>query len=57
MSKKLLYLVPVALLLALMLGNTASAELIAHWPLDGDFADVSNTDINAVLEWTGDMMG
>ena len=41
MSKKLLYLVQVALLLALMLGNTASAELIAHWPLDGDFADAT----------------
>ncbi len=41
MCKKLLYLVPVALVLALLAGNTASAELIAHWPLNGDFADAT----------------
>ena len=41
MCKKLFYLVPAALLLTLLLGNTASAELIAHWPLNGDFADAT----------------
>jgi len=41
MCKKLLYLVPVALVLALLVGNMASAELIAHWPLDGDYADAT----------------
>jgi len=41
MCKKSLYLVPVALIMALLLGNTASADLIAHWPLDGDFADAT----------------
>jgi len=41
MCKKLLYLVPVVLVLALLLGNTASAELIAHWPLDGNYGDAT----------------
>ena len=41
MSKKLLYWVQIAFLLTLMLGNTTSAELIAHWPLDGNFADAT----------------
>ena len=41
MCKKLLYLVPVALLLTLLLGNMASAELIAHWPLTGDYQDAT----------------
>jgi len=41
MCKKSLYLVPVALVLALLLGNTASAELIAHWPLDGHYGDAT----------------
>ena len=41
MGKKLLYLVPVALVLTLLLGNTASAKLIAHWPLDGHYGDAT----------------
>ncbi len=41
MSKKLLCLVPVALVLALLLANTASAELIAYWPLDGNYVDAT----------------
>jgi len=41
MCKKLFYLVQVTLLLALMLGNTASADLIAHWPLTGDYQDAT----------------
>ena len=41
MSTKLLYLVPVALMLTLLLGNTASAELIAHWPLNGHYGDAT----------------
>ena len=39
MCKKSLYLVPVALVLALLLGNTASADLVAHWAFDGDATD------------------
>ena len=41
MCKRSLYLVPIALVLALLLGNTASAELIAHWPLTGDYKDAT----------------
>jgi len=41
MCKKSLYLFPVALVLVLLLGNIASADLIAHWPLDGNFADAT----------------
>jgi hypothetical protein len=41
MCKKLFYLVPVTLVLTLLLANTASADLIAHWPLDGDYADAT----------------
>jgi len=41
MSKKSLYLAPFALVLALLLGNTASAELIAHWPLNGNYVDAT----------------
>lgn len=39
MCKKLLYLVPVALVLTLLLGNMVSAELVAHWAFDGDATD------------------
>ena len=41
MSKKSLHLIPVALVLALLFGNTTSAELIAHWPLDGNYVDAT----------------
>jgi len=41
MCKKLLHLTPVALVLALLLGNMASAGLIAHWPLDGHYGDAT----------------
>ena len=41
MCNKSLHLIPVALVLALLLGNTASAELIAHWPLDGNYVDAT----------------
>jgi hypothetical protein len=41
MCKKLLYLVPVVLVLTLLFGNIASAELIAHWPLTGDYEDAT----------------
>mgnify|MGYP001125293991 CR=1 FL=1 len=41
MCKKLLYLAPAVFVLSLLLTNTASADLIAHWPLNGDFADVT----------------
>ena len=34
MCKKLLHLTPVALVLALLLGNMASAELVGHWAFD-----------------------
>ena len=48
MCKKLLYLVPVALLLTLLLGNTASADLIAHWPLTGDYQDATGNGHDGV---------
>ncbi len=48
MCKKLLYLVPVALVLTLLVGNTASAELIAHWPLDGDYVDATGNGHDGV---------
>jgi len=48
MCKKLLYLVPVALLLTLLLGNMASAELIAHWPLDGNYSDATGNGHDGV---------
>ncbi|MHC4325954.1 MAG: LamG-like jellyroll fold domain-containing protein [Planctomycetota bacterium] len=41
MSKKLLYLAPVVLSLTLLFANTASADLIAHWPLDGHYIDAT----------------
>ncbi len=48
MCKKLLYLVPVTLLLTLLLGNMASAELIAHWPLTGDYQDATGNGHDGV---------
>jgi len=41
MCKKLFYLATVALVLALLLGNPALADLIAHWPLNCDYLDAT----------------
>ena len=41
MSTKSHRLAPFALVVALLLGNTATAELIAHWPLDGNYIDAT----------------
>jgi len=41
MCKKLLHSIPAALVITLLLGNMASAELIAHWPLNGHYGDAT----------------
>ena len=41
MCKKSFYLAPVAFILAMSLANMAKAELIAHWPLDGNYKDAT----------------
>ena len=56
MCKKLICLVSVFLILGL--ADAVSAELIAHWPLDGDYLDATGnghdgTPLDSILSLSG----